>query len=174
MNARKILSLLLCIVPVCAVSAQQITRFALVDTSRIYTQFYRDSKNVREFDAKKKQYQGEIQRMTDEVKTLRQQKVDADTVGDAMKAARLETEIAAKTSTLLEYSKAKNTEIDGLKKKLMTDDEFYSILYDEITKIAQADGYSMVLSLQDDNSILWYSPTVDITDKVIRNMTSRQ
>lgn len=174
MNAKKILALLLCALAACALSAQQITRFALVDTSRIYTTFYRDSRSVREFDAKKKQYQGEIQRMTDEIKNLRQQKVDAETVGDSMKAARLDTDIASKTSTLLEYSKAKNAEIDALKKKLMTDDEFYSILYDEISKIAAADGYSMVLSLQDDNSILWYSPTVDITDKVIRNMTSRQ
>jgi outer membrane protein len=145
-----------------------------VDTSRIYTTFYRDSRSVRDFDAKKNQYQGEIQRMTDEIKNLRQQKVDAETVGDTMKSARLDSEINSKTSTLLEYSKVKNAEIDSLKKKLMTDDEFYSMLYDEITKIAQADGYSMVMSLQDDNSILWYSPTVDITDKVIRNMTSRQ
>jgi outer membrane protein len=174
MRNKRFLALLFCLLPLCGAFAQQITRFALVDTSRIYTTFYRDSRSVRDFEAKKTQYQAEIQRMTDEIKSLRQQKVDADTVGDTTKSARLDADISAKTSTLLEYSKAKKTELDGLKKKLTTDDQFYSMLYDEIKKIAEADGYSMVLSLQEGNSIIWYSPTVDITDKVIRNMTSQQ
>ena len=46
------------------------------------------------------------------------------------------------------------------------------MLYEQIRKISEADGYSMVLSLQEGNSIIWYSPTVDITDKVIRSMIS--
>jgi len=155
-------------------SAQQITRFAVVDTSRIYTTFYRDSRSVRDYEAKKTQYQAEIKRMSDEIKDLRQQKVDADAVKDDTKAARLDSDITSKTRTLLDYSKVKNAELDTIKKKLTTDDEFYSMLYDQIRKVAEADGYSMVLSLQDGNSIIWYSPTVDITDKVIRNMTSLQ
>ncbi len=171
---KRLFILILCAFPAFAVCAQQITRFAVVDTARIYTSFYRDSRSVRDFESKKAQYQAEIQRMTDEIKGLRQQKVDAETQGDAAKSARLDAEVSSKTSTLLDYSKAKNTELDTLKKKLMTDDDFYSALYDQIKTIAESDGYSMVLSLQSGNSILWYSPTVDITDKVIREMTSKQ
>jgi len=169
-----VLALALCLIPLSGAVAQQITRFAVVDTSRIYTTFYRDSRSVRDYEAKKAQYQGEIQRMTDEIKSLRQQKVDAGAVKDDTKVARLDSEINSKTKTLLEYSKVKNAELDTLKKKLTTDDEFYSMLYDEIRKVAESDGYSIVLSLQEGNSIIWYSPTVDITDKVIRNMTSLQ
>lgn len=164
----------LCALPLAGISAQQITRFAVIDTSRIYSTFYRDSRNVRDYEAKKNLYQGEIQRMSDEIKGLRQQKVDASAQNDAARVTRLESEISTKTNTLVEYSKVKNAELDTLRKSLTTDDEFYSMLYDEISKIAEADGYSMVLSLQDDRSIIWYSPTVDITDKVVRNMTSRQ
>lgn len=171
---KKIAALILCLLPLAGISAQQITRFAVIDTARIYTTFYRDSRSVRDYESKKALYQGEIQRMSEEVKALRQQKVDAATAGDQTKAARLDAEIATKTNALLEYSKVKNAELDVLKKKLTTDDEFYSMLYDEISKIAEADGYSMVLSLQEGNAIIWYSPTVDITDKVIRSMTSRQ
>jgi outer membrane protein len=169
MNMRKTIAVLTFALAAAGLSAQQITRFAVVDTSRIYTTFYRDSRSVRDYEAKKNQYQGEIQRMSDEIKSLRQQKVDADK--DQTKVARLESEIATKTNTLLEYSKAKNAELDSLKKKLMTDDAFYSTLYEEIRQIAEADGYSIVLSLQEGNSIIWYSPTVDITDKVIRSMS---
>lgn len=169
---KRFMAVLAVALAVSGVSAQQITRFAVVDTSRIYTTFYRDSRSVRDYEAKKNQYQGEIQRMSEEIKALRQQKVDADSAKDSAKVARLDSEIATKTNTLLEYSKAKNAELDSLKKKLMTDDDFYSKLYEEIRRIAESDGYSMVLSLQEGNSIIWYSPTVDITDKVIRSMSS--
>ncbi len=174
MNAKKLFVLVLFLFLVSALFAQQITRFAVVDTSRIYTTFYRDSRSVRDYEQKSSQYKGEIQRMTDEIKNLRQQKVDADALKDLAKVSRLETEISTKTNFVLEYSKAKNSELDTLKKKLTTDDDFYSMLYDVIRKIAEEDGCSMVLSLQENQSIIWYSPTVDITEKVIRKMTSAQ
>ena len=174
MNSKRFIVVALLICSLAGLSAQQITRFAVVDTSRIYTTFYRDSRSVRDYETKKTQYQAEIQRMSDEIKDLRQQKVDADAAKDDTKSARLDSDINSKTRTLLDYSKVKNTELDTIKKKLTTDDEFYSMLYDQIRKVAESDGYSMVLSLQDGNSIIWYSPTVDITDKVIRNMTSSQ
>lgn len=155
-----------------ALFSQQITRFAVIDTARIYTTFYRDSRNVRDFEAKRTRYQKEIERYSEEIKSLRQQKVDAEALGETQKATRLEAQINTKTSFLLDYSKAKNAELDQLKKQLVTDDEFYSMLYEQIRRISEADGYSMVLSLQEGNSIIWYSPTVDITDKVIRSMIS--
>ncbi len=154
--------------------SQQITKFAVIDTSRIYTTFYRDSRSVREYESKKAQYQGEMKRMSEDIKALRQQKVDAESSGDASKVSRLEADIASRTNNLLEYSKVKNAELDQLKKRLVTDDTFYSMLYEEIRTIGEADGYSMVLSLQEGNSIIWYSPTVDITDKVIKSMTNRR
>ncbi len=80
---------------------------------------------------------------------------------------RLEADIVKKATFLTEYTKAKNTELDALKTKLNSNDAFYASLYDVIGRIAESDGYTMVLSLQQGNAILWYSPTVDITDKVI-------
>ena len=174
MNIKKLSALFFCIATFAVLSAQQITRFAVIDTSRIYTTFYRDSRSVRDYEIKNSQYQGEIQRMSDEIKRLRQQKVDLDPSGDQAQVLRLEAEITTKTNFLLDYSKVKNTELDTLKKKLTTDDQFYSALYEVIRKIAEADGFSMVLSLQENTSIIWYSSTVDITDKVIKNMTSVQ
>ncbi|HKL87226.1 MAG TPA: OmpH family outer membrane protein [Treponemataceae bacterium] len=174
MYNRRVLFLVFLFVGLSSLYAQQITRFGVVDTARIYTAFYRDSRNVRDYESKKTLYQGEIQRMAEEIKALRQQKVDAEALGDQARVLKLDSSVQTKTATLLEYSKVKNSELDGLKKKLTTDDEFYSVLYEEIRRISESDGYSMILSLQEGASIIWYSPTVDITDKVIRNMTSRQ
>ena len=69
-----------------------------------------------------------------------------------------------------EYTTAKNMELDSLKKSLQNSDDFYQKLYATLEKIAEAGGYSMILSLQQSNSILWYSPSVDITDDVIKSL----
>jgi outer membrane protein len=174
MSLRKFAAVVLCALATGGAFAQQITKFAVVDTSRIYTTFYRDSRSVRDYEAKKAQYKGEMQRMADEIKALRQQKVDAVSAGDQAKATKLEADVQSKTNFLIDYTKVKNAELDSLKKKLVTDDDFYSMLYEEIRRISEADGYSMVLSLQEGNSIIWYSPSVDITDKVIRNISGDQ
>ncbi len=99
-----------------AVSAQQITRFAVVDTSRIYATFLRDSRSVRDYQAKQAKYQAETQRMSDEIIALRQKKVDADAVGRTDIVQKYQAEIDAKTSFLLEYSKACNDELAMLRK----------------------------------------------------------
>ena len=152
--------------------AQQITRFAVIDTARIYTTFYRDSRSVRDYESKRTRYQSEIQRLSDEIKSLRQEKVDAEALGNKTKAAQLDSQISTKTNFLMDYSKAKNEELDDLKKTLTTDDQFYSKLYDQIQRISESEGYSMVLSLQEGSAIIWHSPTIDITDQVIRRMMS--
>ena len=48
--------------------------------------------------------------------------------------------------------------------------EFYKNLNRTIKKVAENEGLSMVINLQQSNSILWYSPAVDITDKVIESL----
>ncbi len=155
-----------------SIFSQQITRFAVIDTARIYSALNGDSKSVRDLEARRERYQNEIQKLSDEIKSLRQQKVDAEALGERAKAARLEAQINTKTDYLMNYSKTKNEELEKLRQNLGADNSFYSRLYDHIRRIGEAEGYSMVLSLQEGNSIIWYSPTVDITDRVIRSMRS--
>ena len=155
-----------------AASAQQITRFAVVDTSRIYATFLRDSRSVRDYQAKQAKYQAETQQMSDEIIALRQKKVDAEAIGRSDAVQKYQAEIDAKTSFLLEYSKACNDELAMLRKSLVSDDVFYARLYAAIKKIAESQGYTMVLHLQQGEAIIWYSPTVDITETVIRELSS--
>ena len=155
-----------------ALSAQQITRFAVVDTSRIYSTFLRDARSVRDYQAKQAKYQAETQRMSDEIITLRQKKVDAEAAGKKDAVQKYQAEIDSKTSFLLEYSKACNDELAMLRKNLVSDDVFYARLYAAIKKIAESEGYTMVLNLQQGEAIVWYSPTVDITETVIRELSS--
>ncbi len=169
---------LMMLVSVCVLSAavcgsafaQQITRFGVVDTSRVYAAYFRNSAPVRNYESKKAEFQSEINKRTDEIQQLQQQKVDYQNAGNESAALRVDADITKKTDYLTEYTNAKNVELESLKKSLQNSDAFYKKLYSTLEKVAEAEGYSMILSLQQANAILWYSPSVDITDKVIAEL----
>jgi outer membrane protein len=156
-----------------ALQAQQLTRFAVVDLPKIYTAFFQDSKAVRDFQEKSAKVQADVDRMTAEIQGLQKSKLDADTAGDKTTALQLDNEIYKKSEYLKEYYRIKSAELEDQKKKLTESTAFLQQVYDEIKIVAESDGYSMVLNLKENTGILWYSPTVDITDKVIQNLKTK-
>jgi len=171
-NKKFALVLICALLPLCSVFSQTITKFAVVDTSRVFSTYYRDSSAVRNYEAKKAEFQKIVTTKTEELQTLNQKMIDAKEAGDNINAAKFEAEIIKKADYLTEYTNTKNIELDSIKKKLEKSDGFYAKLYDVLGQIAESDGYSMILSLQQANTILWYSPSVDITDKVIKRIAS--
>ena len=153
--------------------AQQLTRFAVVDLPKIYIAFFKDSKAVRDFEERSARVQADIDRMNAEIQALQKSKLDAVAAGDQQKALGLDSDIYKKTEYLKEYYRIKTAELEDQKKKLTQSSSFLQQVYDEIRIVAESDGYSMVLNLKDSSGILWYSPTVDITDKVINNLLTK-
>ena len=151
---------------------KQITKFAVVDVQRIYNTFKQNSGLVRDYEERKVRYQSEIQVLSDEIIELKKKRVQLQKKGDAGAVAALSEEITAKTNHLTEFSKAKNDELASIKRSLNSN-QFNNSLYEVIKKVAVKEGYSMVVSLQDGSSILWYSPTVDITQIVIQELRKR-
>ncbi len=167
-----VLSVLM-LIPVFSVFAQQdLTRFGVIDTARVYTTYFRSSTGVRNYESKLTEFQTEVKKKTEELEALQQKIVDAKRSGNEVQEQKLQAEYQKKYDFLTEYSRTKRVELDSLKKKLETSDDFYEKLYNAIERIAESEGYSIILSLQDASSILWYSPTVDITDKVISQLSS--
>ena len=165
-----ILSLFLGFVCFTKIYAQQITKFAVVDTSRVYQAYFLNSAPVRNYESKKKEFQEEINTRTQELQSLHDKKLEYERNGDTEQAARIQSQITQKTNYLTEYTNAKNVELSSIKRSLENNDDFYKKLYNTLENIAESGGYSMILSLQDGMSILWYSPSVDITDSVISRL----
>jgi outer membrane protein len=153
--------------------SQQLTRFAVVDLPKVYLAFFRDSRTVREFEERSAGVQNEINRMNREIQGLRSQHADAVARGDQTAALRLETEINRRQAFAREYYTVKTAELEEQKRTLSQSGEFLGQVNREISSIAESEGYTMVLSLTQNSGILWFSPTVDITDMVIRNLQSR-
>jgi outer membrane protein len=155
------------------VRAQQLTRFAVVDLPRVYTAFFRDSRAVREFEEKSARIQSDIDRMSAEIQDLKSRQADATLRGDQSETSRLENEIYRKSEFLKDYYRVKTAELEDQKNRLTQSSTFLDQVYDEIRYIAESEGYSMVLNLKENKGILWYSPTVDITDKLIQNLLDK-
>ena len=150
--------------------SQQVTRFGVVDTAKVYNAYFRDSAPVRNFEKKKAEFQGEINRLTEELRSLQDKRLKYIDDGNDTMALKIESEIIEKKQYLTEYTSAKNADLVSMQKQLMTSDEFYKKLSRTLKNIAESGGYSMILSLQDANAILWYSPSVDITSQVIKEL----
>jgi len=163
------------IVSCCAgsVIAQQLTRFAVVDLPKVYSAFFRDSRAVREFEERSARVQSEIDKMTREIQELRSRYADLVMEGKQSDALKLDNEIYRKSDFLREYYAIKTAELEDQRKKLTQSGTFLEQVYGEIRYIAESEGYSMVLNLKENNEILWYSPTVDITDKLIQNLLEK-
>ena len=153
--------------------AQQITRFAVVDLPKVYVAFFRESRAVRDFEERSARVQSEIDRMTSEIQNLRISQVNAQAQGNQEQALRLEADILRRSDFLKEYYRTKTAELETLKNRLSRSSSFQEQVYDEIRFIAESEGYSMVLNLKENTGILWYSPTVDITDKLINNLRDK-
>ena len=153
--------------------SQQLTRFAVIDLPKVYQAFFRDSRAVRDFEDKSKKIQLEIDKMTKEINDLKSRQKDAVLQGNHDLSVRLENEIYRKSEFLKEYYTLKTAELDDQRKKLAQSGSFLEQVYDEIRYIAESEGYSMVLNLKENAAILWYSQSVDITDKVIQNLLDK-
>jgi outer membrane protein len=154
-------------------SAQQITRFAVVDMTKVYTAFFRESRAVRDFEERAARVQADVDRMTREIQGLKSAQSSAELQGDSEKAVKLENEIYKKNELLKEYYQLKTAELEDQKKKLSQSSAFLEQVYNELRFVAESEGYVMVINIKDAKGILWYSPTIDITDKVIQSLQSR-
>jgi len=156
-----------------AIRAQQLTRFAVVDLPRVYMAFFSESRAVRDFEDQSARVQAEIDRMTAEIQNLRVSQSNARAQGNNEQALRFEAEINRRSDYLREYYRTMTEELERIKNGLTQSGAFLEQVYDEIRYVAESEGYTMVLNMRENNGILWYSPAVDITDKIIQSLRNK-
>jgi len=154
--------------------AQQITRFAVVDLPQVYMAFFRESRAVRDFEERSARVQADIDRMTNEIQTLRVNLVNAQANGNMEQALQIEAEINRRSNFLRDFHRTRTAELEAQRVRLTQDDAFLNQVFDEIRFIAESEGFSMVLNLHENNGIVWFSPTVDITSRLITNLLTRR
>ena len=76
--------------------SQQITKFCVVDTAKVYNAYFRNSAAVRNYESKRADFQQEINKKTDELRELQKKKLDYESQGNDTQALKIEAEITKK------------------------------------------------------------------------------
>ena len=156
-----------------SVSAQaSITRFAIVDLNRIAAAFTDQSPEAKAFIEKRNMVQAEIDKQSKEIQELNVKLNEAKESGNQNQIRTLEGQIRTKTQALQAYIKNNYTELEKEQEQLFTNEAFLKQLTGFIRAVAESEGYSLVISKAESSGILWYSPSVDITNKVIERIRS--
>jgi outer membrane protein len=141
----------------------------VVDTSRIYSVYFQDSRALRDLAAFKQSILEESKRMGDDITSLRASKVDAERQGRKDEALRLESEILEKENFLREYQRVKNLEYRSRQSKVELESSFLGELADAIAYVAVSEGFSMIMEKQ--NPIfLYFTSESDITEQVLQHL----
>jgi outer membrane protein len=159
------------------VCGQSITRIAVIDMARVLDTFSDNTAAIRNFEQKKAEIQGEVDKMAADIKALQTQKTEAQARGDSSSVQSLDAQIAKKTADLKEYVTARQNELDIMAKALSSSNSFLQKIDETVGRIAESEGYSIVLNLtpkDDSNIVVWNSTAIDITDEVILALKQSQ
>ena len=152
--------------------AENITKVAVLDYSRILSAFYKDSQAVRELEELKQSFQEESQKIQEEIKILEARKLDAENDGNTSRALELDNEIFKKKNYLRDYIRVKNAQLTEMNKSLSQNMTLVKEINEEIQYVAESNGFSLVFKKSDPN-LLWWNYEVDITDQVLQRLMNR-
>jgi outer membrane protein len=158
---------------VVSLSAQQvITRFAVIDMNRIVA-LYTDKAALNAYNEKRETIQAEIERQNKELQELKDKLEEAKTKKGSKKKQLLglEDEIAEKTQALKTYIETMRAELENDREQMQKRVNLTQI-NNAVRYVAESEGVSMVVS-KEDQMIIWCSPSIDITVKVINRITGR-
>ena len=156
-----------------SLSAQaSITRFAVVDLNRVITAFADQSAEARAFIQKRDQIQAEIEKRNKELQDLNAELAEAQEQGNQNQVRTLENQIRTRTQAAQTYITTNFAALERDRERLLRDNAIRTQLTTFIRAVAESEGYSMVLSREESSGILWYSPSVDITNRVIERIRS--
>ncbi len=170
---RLIVSILVvaCFILTMPLGAEQITKVAVLDYTRILSAFYADSAEARRIEEMKTVFAEEVRRLQVEIQDLEERKLEAENRGNSRNALDLDSRIQDKKQYYQEYVRVRGNQIQQSSANLGSSSELAREILREIQYVAESNGFSIVLKRSDPN-LLWWSYEVDITDLVLQRLMS--
>ena len=156
-----------------SVGAEQITKVAVLDYSRILTAFYADSVEARRIDEMKRHFAEEVKKIQEEIQSLEESRLDAQTDGDNQAVLDLDSLIQERKQYYQEYVRIRGNQIQQASANLGSSSALAQEILREIQYVAEANGFSIVLKSSDPN-LLWWGYGTDITQMVLKRLMSAE
>ena len=149
--------------------AEQITKVAVLDYSRILSSFYADSAEARRIEEMKTAFAEEVRRLQQEIQDLEERKLEAQDAGNSRNALELDSRIQERKSYYQEYWRVRGNQIRQAEANLASSSALAQEILEVIQYVAESNGYSIVLK-RSDPDLLWWNYEVDITDQVLSRL----
>jgi outer membrane protein len=154
------------------VFGQAITTVGVIDTARVYSTFFSQSAGVREIENFRAEFQADLNRHAQELRELQNRKLDADRRGDESASLQLDNQIFQKAQFIQDFQRIRQRQLEQLQSNLSQSDSFLRELQTAIRLTSESAGFTVVLDARN-NALQWWSPEVDITDRVIARLRGR-
>lgn len=145
-------------------------RFALIDMEYILQNVPAYESANSEIEQLSKQWQAEVQKVSDEAKSLYESYQSAKNLTEAQRTQR-ENAIVEKEKSAAELRRkyfGQEGELAKKQQELMQ--PIMDDIYEVVKAIAQNKGYSMVIDRASASSIIFASPNIDISDDVLAEL----
>ena len=152
-------------------SEQDIPKIGLVDSGKIISTYFQDSKVMRDLKNFKETIIAESNKNKDEILELKRKKVEAEQREQREEVLRLEGLLAEKERFLKEYLQVKNQEYKK-RQEAALEDTFLMEITEAIEHVAVSEGYSVILEKQN-QIFLYYAIDIDITEKVLEYLIEK-
>lgn len=149
-------------------AAEQLTTVGIIDISKVYNSFYRDSRAVRELEELRERYQAEIDREVGELEDLKDDLAQAQDRGNQTRIEQLNSEISRQRRYVEDLTRRRREQLQQRQQNLVSDD-FLNRLQQAIVYVAESEGYTVVIRT-DQEGLQWWSPEVDISDLVLERL----
>lgn len=159
---------LFCCVMAIAAHAQ---RFALIDMEYILQHIPAYEQANSQMEASSKKWQSEVEAVTNEAKSLYESYQNtAKSLSDAQKKQREEAIVAKErqANDLRRKYFGQDGELFKQRESLMK--PIQDQIYNAVKEISTQKGYSLVLDRASDASIIFASPTIDISDDILARL----
>lgn len=162
-----VLILLLC--TAASVFSEQLTTVAVLDVSRVYSSFLRESQAVRNLEQAVEDARNEIQRHEAELLTLRERRIEAMNNENNQLSLQLDSQIQQKQQFIDELRRVRSSQLERQERDLMASDAFLQEIQQAVRFVSESQGYTIVLNASDPY-LQWWASEVDITDSVIQRL----
>jgi outer membrane protein len=166
---KRIISALLLTLALSSGYSQVISRVGVVDLSKIFSQYFRESVSFRKIEELQNTYEEERRSIINQIDKLKEDKLDAQRNSNESLVLRIEKQIDEKQEYLKDYHSVMTNRINRLKESMQASSSLSSEILQAIGYVAEQEGYAVIYKAQDPN-ILFFSKDADITDLVIKRL----
>jgi len=166
---KRIISALLLSLALSSGYSQVISRVGVVDLSKIFSQYFRESVSFRKIEELQTTYEEERRSIINQIDKLKEDKLDAQRNSNESLVLRIEKQIEEKQEYLKDYHSVMTNRINRLKESMQASSSLSSEILQAIGYVAEQEGYAVIYKAQDPN-ILFFSKDADITDLVIQRL----